>query len=166
LYGFGNNQLGQLSLGQFGYVDSDYHERLLPTKIGEDFSKVYAGYSISAAIDTEGDLYTCGSSEALGFGLSVPELASFTFVGSGFISSAPGPYTTFAIKKDGALYGCGHGGQGLLFSIADTYWPTLDVVGVGDYDYLSGPEPILSVPKKASKVCLGDAHVIVLTNES
>jgi len=166
LYGFGNNQEGQLGLGQFGYVDSAYNERLLPTKIGEDFAKVYAGDTISAAIDTEGDLYTCGTSDALGFGLSVPELASFTFVGSGFINAAPGGGITFAIKKDGTLYGCGHGGEGLLFSIADTYWPTLAKIDIGDYDYLSGPEPVLAVPKKADKVCLGAAHVIVLTRES
>jgi len=166
LYGFGNNQEGQLGLGQFGYVDYAYHERLLPTVIGAGFSKVYAGDTVSAAIDIDGNLYTCGSGDALGFGLSVPELASLTLVDSGFVSTDISSGSMHAIKKDGSLWGCGGGDTGSLGNIDYSYRPTLTRIDLGDYDYLSEPSPFLRYPKKAAKVSQGQGHVIVMTRES
>jgi alpha-tubulin suppressor-like RCC1 family protein len=101
LYGFGENQDGQLGLGQQAKV-------LQPTFIMDDVHMVASGSSHTLVLRTDGTVMATGSNSQgqLGNGTTNPR-NTFTTVATGVIDIATCDYTSFLIMQDGTLKAAG-----------------------------------------------------------
>ena len=101
LWGWGNNDYGQLGLGHT--VSS-----ARPVLIGTGFAQVEAGESYAFGIKTDGSLWAWGdnSRSQLGDGTTVSRLAPVR-IGDGFVSVSGGAYHAVALKAGGTLWAWG-----------------------------------------------------------
>lgn len=99
----------------YGQVDPDSQEDIISVPVKVDTSQkwvdIYAGFNISFAVDTLGDLYVWGSNvhgEA-GVGSDENEIRNLTKVNEGdrFKQISPGKYFTLALSIDGHIWGWG-----------------------------------------------------------
>ena len=117
LWGWGENSNGSVGKGAGNHTQIKYES---PVQIGSstDWARVSTGGGHSAAIKTNGALYTWGNNNygQLGQG-NTTETDEPNQVGSGtnwaFISCAEA-YYTMAMKTDGTLWGCGSNRKGNL----------------------------------------------------
>ena len=117
LWGCGDNQYGQLGLG-------DTDNRNIFTKITNDITSVYCGYAHTIILKNDGTLWGCGQNNhgQLGLGKDTNNKTFFTQITVNIdnIKSVYCSYdNTLILKNDGTLWGCGSNSQGEL-GLGDT----------------------------------------------
>ncbi|MCF8424715.1 MAG: T9SS type A sorting domain-containing protein [Bacteroidia bacterium] len=150
LWAWGNNQSGQLG-------DGTTIDKNVPTQIGTDnnWSQIASGSGDSHAIKTDGTLWAWGDNQAgqLGDGTSINSYLpqqigtdnAWTQIDCG------GQGTTFAIKTDGTLWGCGGNQLGQL--------------GIGT---IGSDMPILTqlgIDNNWSQISPGDWHILAIKTD-
>ena len=116
LWGCGNNNCGQLGLG-------DTSNRKIFTKITDNVKSVYCGYEHTVIFKNDGTLWGCGnnSSSQLGLG-DTSNKTTFTKITTrvdNIKSIYCGSYYTIILKNDGTLWACGNNEHGQL-GLGDT----------------------------------------------
>ena len=112
LQAFGTNAFGQLGTGEIG------GQQFQPQPVGEEgltWNDVSAGFTHSAAIDTNGGLWTWGSNERgqLGNGTLIAEgVPQQVLAEQAWREVEAGTWYTVAIREDGTLWGWGHAPHG------------------------------------------------------
>jgi alpha-tubulin suppressor-like RCC1 family protein len=114
LWTCGYNIVGQLGDGTTGRKSSP----VTTAGGGTNWKQVSCGYWHTAAIKTDGTLWTCGynGNGQLGDGTTVNKTSPVTTAGGGtnWKQVASGYYHTAAIKTDGTLWTCGYNSFGQL----------------------------------------------------
>ena len=119
LFSWGNNNFGQLGLNTVDISQSS------PVQVGAliTWNEVFSGNYHSAAIKTDGTLWTwgSGSSGRLGHNNNINQ-SSPVQVGAltTWVTASCSTGSTFAIKTDGTLWSWGQGNQGILGSNSTT----------------------------------------------
>ncbi|MCI8850883.1 MAG: hypothetical protein HFE82_05005, partial [Erysipelotrichaceae bacterium] len=115
LYAWGYNDYGQFGNGT---ISSDYVEYAVPITTGiSDIVSVHCSFETTYLITASGDVYASGDNSKGQFGNGTTD-SSTTFIklpltgvkkiaSSAGTETAPGTLATYALKKDGTLYGWG-----------------------------------------------------------
>lgn len=113
LYMWGYNHIGEIGIGEYSYLSIKHY--VPPTKILDNVKQVALGDRYSAAITTNGDLYTWGWGDAgkLGNG-STASCSSPKKIMSNVKYVTLGIWHSAAIKEDGSLYLWGNNSSGEL----------------------------------------------------
>jgi alpha-tubulin suppressor-like RCC1 family protein len=149
LYTWGNNDCGQLGLG-------DTVMRTEPTRVTSvkaDFAKVWCGNKVTFALTTDGDVYVFGenSNNLLGTKtktktVSTPTINSYLYDKSRNIEIYPSDGFCLALI-DGAVYGWGSNSAGRLLDLNKT---------------VSEPTELTSGLGSITKLAVGSSHVLAL----
>mmetsp|Transcript_15430 Transcript_15430/g.33891 ORF Transcript_15430/g.33891 Transcript_15430/m.33891 type:complete len:445 (+) Transcript_15430:79-1413(+) len=125
IYGWGRNNEGQLGTGM-GMSDMVYAMEALPLPVegnleGKTVVKISAGKAHSAAVTSEGELFTWGMNLSLD-----PKLES-SLLHTKIVDVACGEYYTMVLDEAGRLYSLGRGKTGVLglASTTSTAYPIL-----------------------------------------
>lgn len=111
IWAWGRNGAGQLGIGSF--IDTSI---LIQLGTRTDWTGISAGANHSSAVNTDGTLWTWGSDEygQLGNGgtNTALNIATQADLATNWQKVYAGIFNTFAIKKDGTLWGCGRNDLG------------------------------------------------------
>jgi uncharacterized protein YjdB/alpha-tubulin suppressor-like RCC1 family protein len=122
LWAWGDNQYGQLGLGNNVYAEQS------PVRVGTDTAwvSVAAGYNTSSAIKADGSLWAWGDNQYGQLGLGDRETRRApTRVGADSdweVAVSTGGNFSMAIKADGSLWAWGYGGYGQLGLDRDIFY--------------------------------------------
>ena len=146
LYTWGNNQYGQLGNGKYGY--DNYSST--PIKIMDNVVSVSLGGNHSAAITTDGSLYTWGSNDCghLGDG-TTDDKSTPVKIMDNVVSISVKDGTCAAITTDGSLYTWGNNQYGQL--------------GNGKYGYDNYSSTPIKIMDNVASVSLGGLHSAAIT---
>ena len=134
LWGCGNNNCGQLGLG-------DTSNRKTFTKITDNVKSVYCGYEHTIIFKNDGTLWGCGNNRSSQLGLGdTSNKTIFTKVTTNvdnIKSIYCGSYHSFILKNDGTLWGCGNNEHGQLGLGDANNRKTFTLIGINTNDIKS-----------------------------
>ena len=151
LWGCGNNNCGQLGLG-------DVNNRNIFTIIGintNDIKSVYCGYKHAFILKNDGTLWGCGDNSygQLGLGDKTNRtiFTQITVNIDNIKTIYCSLYNTLVLKNDGTLWGCGNNNEGQL--------------GLRDITYTSTFTQITTNVNNIKSVYCGSVHTLILKKD-